>query len=53
MPVQLGVIDYKRKRVVIRDEFTPTGDVDADLRQVKAYYSRWKEAARYPDKFIF
>ena len=53
VPVQLGVIDYKRKRVVIRDEFTPTGDVDADLRQVKAYYSRWKEAARYPDKFIF
>lgn len=53
VPVQLGVIDYKRKRVVIRDEFSPTGDVGADLRQVKAYYSRWKEAARYPDKFIF
>lgn len=52
VPLQLGVIDYRRKRVIIRDEFSPTGDVEADLRAVKEYYAQYKDAARYPDKFI-
>lgn len=52
VPIQLGIIDYKRKRVIIREEFEPSGNVERDLRSVMDYYSEWKEAARYPDKFL-
>jgi len=51
VPIQLGIIDYKHKRVTIRDEFQPTGDIDHDMEIVKRYYSEWDEAARYPYKF--
>lgn len=51
VPVQLGVIDYKRKLIQISDEFTPSGNTYDDLREVKSFYSHHKDAARYPDKF--
>lgn len=51
VPVQLGIIDYHDKRIIIRDQFTPTGDVEKDMAFVKNYFSHWKQAARYPDKF--
>lgn len=53
VPVCLGVIDYKRKLISIDDMFTPTGDVEADLRFVRAYYAAHaQDAAKYPSKFI-
>lgn len=51
VPVQLGVIDYKNKRVIIRKEIFTTGDVDADMKTVREYYSHFPDAARYPGKF--
>lgn len=51
VPVQLGVIDYKDRKIIIREEFTPTGNPDDDMAFVKTYYSRYAGAARYPDKF--
>lgn len=51
VPVQLGIIDYSAKHIIIRDEFMPTGNLDADMARVRAYYSNWRHAARYPDKF--
>lgn len=51
VPIQLGIIDYKHRRVIIRDEYEPTGDIEKDLAQIKKYYSDKKEVARYPDKF--
>jgi len=51
VPVQLGVIDYKNKEIIIRDEFYPTGDIEADMKFVKDYYRDFSEAAKYPDKF--
>lgn len=51
VPIQLGIIDYSTKTVIIRDEFIPTGDVDADLKWIKDYYSPYKSAAKYPTKF--
>lgn len=51
VPVQLGVIDYRRKVVEIRYEYQPTGDIEADMRHVKEFYSRYRDAARYADKF--
>lgn len=51
VPIQLGIIDYADRRVIIRDEYEPTGDIEKDLVNIKGYYAAWKNAARYPDKF--
>lgn len=50
--IQLGVIDYSGKRIMIRDEFVPSGDMESDMRFVRGYYSGLRDAARYPSKFI-
>lgn len=49
VPIQLGVLDYGNKRVMINSMFEPTGDTEADLRCVKAFYKPYK--GKYPDKF--
>lgn len=51
VPVQLGVIDFSDKRIIIREEIHPTGDLEKDLADVKNYYSQFRNAARYPEKF--
>ena len=50
--IQLGIIDFKNKKVIIKKEFTPTGDFQNDLKEIRKYYSHYKEAALYPQKFI-
>ncbi len=52
VPILLGVIDYSKKHIQISQTYQPTGDVDADMKAIREYYSRWKNAARYPEKFI-
>lgn len=52
VPVQLGVIDYKNKKVIIKDEFIPSGDIENDLKIVRHYYSNLRDAAKHPDNFI-
>lgn len=51
VPVQLGVIDYNNKKVIITEEFYPSGDLESDMIFVKKYYSQFDLAAKYPDKF--
>lgn len=51
VPVQLGVIDYSSKEIIIRDEFLPTGNVESDLSEIRGYYAGFRNAAKYPDKF--
>ena len=51
VPIQLGVIDYRRKTVIISDEFQPSGNIQKDMAFVKDYYSHFADVARYPDKF--
>ena len=51
VPVQLGVIDYKHKEVFIRDEFNPTGDIEADLAAIRKFYAQYDDVAKYPEKF--
>ncbi len=52
VPILLAAIDYSKKHLVIDRVYQPTGDVEADMRAIRDYYSRWKNAARYPEKFI-
>lgn len=51
VPVQLGILDYSKKAVIIKDEYLPTGDVDRDMAAIKSYYAGMASAARYPEKF--
>ena len=51
VPIQLGVIDYAHRKIIIKDEFQPTGNVEADLQKVKDYYAPYKKCAREPEKF--
>ncbi len=49
VPLLLGVLDFKTKAIEIKTRFTPTGDVNADMREIKRFYSRF--SAKYPEKF--
>lgn len=51
VPIQLGVIDFKEKKVLIKEEYIPTGDFQVDIKNIKEYYSKFKNAALYPEKF--
>lgn len=52
VPVLLGLIDFKNKRVVIDTQLPHVDNVEADLKRVKTYYRDAAPLARYPDKFI-
>ncbi|MCH5227484.1 MAG: 1-acyl-sn-glycerol-3-phosphate acyltransferase [Muribaculaceae bacterium] len=52
VPIQLGVIDFSNKKVLIKEEYIPTGNYESDLKNIREYYSHFKSAAKYPDKFI-
>ena len=51
VPIQLGVIDFKNKIVIIEKEFVPSGNIEQDLLSIRKYYTHFPEAARYPEKF--
>lgn len=51
VPIQLGVIDFSTKQIIIKEEMTPSGDIEADLAMVKAYYAQYPNAAKFPSKF--
>lgn len=49
VPIQLGIIDYENKRIMINEIFIPTGDIDADLRTIKNFYKPYK--GKHPENF--
>lgn len=49
IPIVLGAIDYRTRDIYLERTFTPTGDVEADMRAVKDYYRPF--TGKYPDKF--
>ena len=52
VPVQLGILDYPQKKVLIKDEFSPTGNIEADLLEIRKYYKTYEKVGRHPDNFI-
>ncbi len=51
VPIQLGVIDYRHKKIIIKEEYNPTGDLQTDLHFIRRYYNSFADVARYPEKF--
>ncbi len=49
VPIVLGVLDFATKSILLHDTFTPSGDIDADIRAIKRYYSPYQ--GKYPEKF--
>ena len=49
VPLAYGFLDYKRKIGGIGGWLTPSGDYDADLKKIQAFYS--EKGAKYPEKF--
>ena len=50
VPIVLAYIDYREKEVGLERVFTPTGDVDADMRAIKSYYKLFH--ARRLENFV-
>jgi 1-acyl-sn-glycerol-3-phosphate acyltransferase len=42
VPIVLAYMDYPRKLSGLGPVFTPSGDIEADMVQIKAYYSQFK-----------
>ncbi|MCM1448943.1 MAG: 1-acyl-sn-glycerol-3-phosphate acyltransferase [Clostridiales bacterium] len=49
VPVVLGVLDYSNKLIDVSTVFEPTGDVAADMIEIKRFYSPYN--GKYPEKF--
>ncbi len=49
VPVCLAAIDFARKDITLTRTFTPTGNVEADMRAIKDYYKNC--TGLYPEKF--
>lgn len=49
VPIVLGAIDFKTRQVLIENVFEPTGNIDEDLKRIKAFYKPF--TGKYPDKF--
>ncbi len=49
IPIQLAVLDYANKHIYIHDSFSPTDDIENDMRRIKDYYKGI--AGKKPEKF--
>ncbi len=49
VPIQLGFLDYSRKRGGLGPLIHPTGDIAADMDQIRAFYRA--DMAKFPDQF--
>ncbi|TNF24334.1 MAG: acyltransferase [Bacteroidetes bacterium] len=49
VPIALGYLDYKRKHAGVGPIVHPSGDMDADLRKIMAFYK--DIAPKHPEKF--
>ena len=49
VPIMLGALDFKTRRIQICDEFFPTGDTERDMRAIKDFYAPFE--GKFPEKF--
>ncbi len=48
VPVTLAVLDFAHKHIFLTETFTPSGNLEADMKAIKAYYSQYQ--GKYPEK---
>lgn len=49
MPLLLGALDYKKKNIILGNEFKITGDFNADMRTINEFYK--DVSGKYPELF--
>ena len=49
VPIQLIAFDYERKLISYTRCFTPTGDFDRDIVEIKSYFKDFK--GKHPENF--
>ncbi len=49
VPIVMAYMDYPRKMAGLGPLFVPTGDIDADMVRIKAYYAQFE--GKHADKF--
>lgn len=49
IPILLYGLDYEKKLIRCTRSFMPSGDVEADMKEIKLYYKDFK--GKYPEKF--
>ena len=49
LPIQLYALDFPGKRIVCTKTLYPTGNVEADMREIMEYYRPYQ--GKYPGKF--
>ncbi len=49
VPIILGAIDASKKMIYLTRTFTPTGDMEADMKAIKGYYKQFQGIR--PEKF--
>ena len=47
--IQMGALDIKHKSIVLGDLYQPTGDHQADIANIKQWYSQFQ--GKFPDQF--
>jgi hypothetical protein len=45
----MGALDFANKRIVLGDMYEPTGDNQADIKNIKQWYSQYK--GKFPEQF--
>ena len=49
VPISLAHIDYEKREIGLSINFLPTGNVEADMKEIKNYYAGFK--GKYPEQF--
>lgn len=49
VPIVLAYLDYGKKEIGLTRIFYPTGNEEADLKEIKAFY--WDKRGRFPERF--
>lgn len=49
IPILLYGVDYQKKLISCTKSFVPSGDVDADMREIKLYYKNF--TGKHPENF--
>ena len=50
IPILLYGLDFEERRIVCTKTIIPNGDIDAQMQEIKDYYSNFK--GLYPEKFV-
>jgi 1-acyl-sn-glycerol-3-phosphate acyltransferase len=50
VPIALGYLDFNTKEAVVEKIFHPTGDIDADMREIMNFYRDKIHNGKYPNR---